>query len=531
MMFSRAARLCLCLSLIALAVPSFAQQTGNIVGKVIATDGAVLPGVTVEARSPVLPGPRVTVTGGNGDYRLPALPPGDYSLTFTLSGMQAVTKKVFVQLAQETTADAKLGVGLSEEVTVTATSRMIDKDSAAIATGLSTAQLEALPLGTEYRDLIKVIPGIQFTQDLTRGPSVGGSGQDNVYNFDGVNVTLPLFGTLAAEPSAFDIAQVTVIKGGARAIDFDRAGGFSVDSVSKSGTDKFSGQIDYRLQNHNMSADLKSGSLSRFEKDTSWATASLGGPLVKDRLYFYASYYRPHVTRQNRANLYGELPQFESIRNEGFGKLTFTPSSKFLVNLSYRQSKRVDESDLFASNAASTTGTGNRIKQKIFTGDGSWIINPKSYATFKFTKFENPNQGRPDNTASVTIGTTPGTRLDVSNLDKIGRLVVPLPVAGNAAFNSFIQPLIDRYGYTLNGVKTGGGIVGYGLQFDNDDFFRDSGQVGYNLTIGDKVRHDLHVGFQAYKDSEDLLRSSNGWGLITVVGGRTNTSAALGSRP
>ncbi len=82
---------------------------------------------------------------------------------------------------------------------------------------------------------IKLIPGVQYTQDGTRGPSAGGSGQDNVYKFDGVNVTLPLFGTLSAEPASHDIAQVTTIKGGAKAVDFDRSGGFSVDSVSKSG--------------------------------------------------------------------------------------------------------------------------------------------------------------------------------------------------------------------------------------------------------------------------------------------------------
>ena len=59
-----------------LAPALFAQQTGGVIGTVTATDGAVLPGATVEARSDVLPGPRVTVTAANGDYRLPALPPG-----------------------------------------------------------------------------------------------------------------------------------------------------------------------------------------------------------------------------------------------------------------------------------------------------------------------------------------------------------------------------------------------------------------------------------------------------------------------
>ena len=90
----------------------------------------------------------------------------------------------------------------------------MDKESATITTGLCNQEILALPVGQEYRDLQKLIPGVQYTQELTRGPSAGGSGQDNVYQFDGVNVTLPLFGTLSAEPASHDIDQVTVIRGG-----------------------------------------------------------------------------------------------------------------------------------------------------------------------------------------------------------------------------------------------------------------------------------------------------------------------------
>src|SRR5262245_66556307 len=98
----RVVRVVFSLSLIASAAPLFAQQTGAISGKVTATDGSVLPGVTVEARSDVLPGPRLTVTGANGEYRLPALPPGTYTLKFELTGMQSVTRKAKVQVAQAT---------------------------------------------------------------------------------------------------------------------------------------------------------------------------------------------------------------------------------------------------------------------------------------------------------------------------------------------------------------------------------------------------------------------------------------------
>jgi hypothetical protein len=501
-----------------------AQQTGAISGTVTATDGSVLPGVTVEARADVLPGPRVTVTGANGDYQLPALPPGSYTVTFNLSGMQSVTRKAEVQLSQNTSVDASLGVsGIEETVTVIAeASSLVDQDSATLASGLSNDQLQGLPIGQDYRDLQKLIPAVQYTQDTIRGPSAGGSGQDNVYQFDGVNVTLPLFGTMSTEPASHDIAQVTVIRGGARAVDFDRSGGFSMDSVSRSGTSQFHGQLSYQFQTAGMAADLDSGIRSRYEQDRSWINVNLGGPVVKDRLYFYGSYFRPEKDRDNASNLYGALPSFDSTRNEGFGKLTFTPTQSILVNLTYRDSKRVETGDTFLANAGPESGSGSEARLRIGTADGSWVISPRSFATFKYTHFANETLGRPDHVADVDIATSVGTRLDIANLDRQGRFTVPQPVTGQTAFNTFIQPIIERYGYVENGRRVGGGTVGFGSQFDDNDFFRDAGQIGYNLTLGTSVTHDLHVGYQLYEDAEDLTRSSNGWGLITVPGGRQN---------
>jgi hypothetical protein len=519
----RAVRVLVCLCLASCAVPAFAQQTGSIVGKVIDTGGGVLPGVTVEARSDVLPAPRVTVTGANGEYRLPALPPGIYTLTFVLQGMQTVTRDAQVQLGQDTPVDVSLGVqALTETVTVTATASLIDRESATIKSGISNDQIMALPVGQEYRDLVKLIPGVQFTQDAVRGPSAGGSGQDNVYQFDGVNVSLPLFGTLSAEPASHDIAQVTTIRGGAKAVDFDRSGGFTIDSVSKSGTNRYGGEISFQFMDNSMVQELVTGSASRYEQDRSWFTGNVGGPILPERLFFYGSYYRPHNSRENRANLYGELPRFERTRNEGFGKVTFTPISSTLFNVSYRRSHRLDTSDLFASNASSTTGTGDESWQRIAIAEGSWIINSRSHLTFKYTHFALETLGRPDNIANVTPNTAIGTQLDIASLDTQGRLSVPAPIAGQTAFNAFIQPLIDKYGYILNGVRTGGSIVGFGAELNDQDFFRDAGQIGYNLLLGSAVQHELHVGYQRYIDSEALVRTSNGWGLISVPGGRSS---------
>jgi hypothetical protein len=127
--------------------------------------------------------------------------------------------------------------------------------------------------------------------------------------------------------------------------------------------------------------------------------------------------------------------------------------------------------------------------------------------------------------------TTPGARLDLANLDRMGLLSVPSPVAGATDYNAFIQPLIDRFGYVNDaGGRSGGGLVGIASQFNDQDFFRDNVQFAYNINFGGNIQHDLHIGYQWYTDSEDLLRGSNGWGSITVPGGRLNPPAGYTQR-
>ena len=523
-------RLCCFLMVLCATVTVYAQQTGSLHGRVSASDGSALPGVTVEARSSALPQPRTSVTDGNGDYRLPALVPGSYTVQFTLSGMQTSSRKVEVLLGQDLPVDVKLGVaGVAENITVTAQATLVDKDSTAIQNGLSSAEIRSLPVSQEYKDLQKLIPGVMYSQDATRGPSGGGSGQDNVYLFDGVNVTMPLFGVLVAEPNTHDIAQFTVIKGGAKAIDFERAGGFEVDSVSKSGTNKFTGEVEYQIRRHSLVSDLKTGTNSKFDQDRSWSTVDFAGPILPDRLFFYGSYYHPLFTRTNQANNYGDLPSFKSTRSEEFGKLTFSPTSAILLNGSYRTSHRTDTGDIFGVSQAGTTGFGSETRLKIGTLEGSWVISPRSFGTVKYTDFKNPGTGRPDNFSSAVPNLAVGTHLDITNLPSLGLFTVPTLVTGNATQNAFVQPFINQYGFiNSSGARQGGGLLGVAsLAADDDNFYRKNGQFGYNLTLGSKITHDLHVGYQRYTDSEDRFQLSNGWGSITIPGGTVNCPASI----
>jgi hypothetical protein len=528
-------RVCLFALLFALAaIPALAQQTGSISGKISDSSGGVLPGVTVEARSNVLPGPRATVSGSDGVYQLPGLPPGDYTVSFTLQGMQTATKKVSVALGQNTAVDMAMGVGnVSESVNVTARATLVDKTSAAITSSISATDLRNLPVGTQYRDVIKLLPGIQNTENATRGPSAGSSGQDNVYKFDGVNVTLPLFGTLSAEPASYDIAEINVVKGGAKAVDFDRAGGFLVNSISKSGTNKLTGDASFRFRTASMAAaQVNKG--KQFDETSDWTDLDAGGPLVPNHLFFYGSYYRPTESHANSATAYGVVPNFDETRNEGYGKVTYTPIHNALVNVSYRDSKDVQKGASFGAFSSATAGTGNQSRERIFDADGNWILGSSSFISAKFQHYGLDAEGRPDNAVTTPASIAIGSQLDIAHLDQLGLLTVP-KVGSNAAVNAFIQPIVNQYGFLCTpqlvaagscsnpGDILGGGTVGFNTTFDQDNFFRTSGEIAYNQTVSAwGMRHNLHAGFQRYIDSEDLTRSSNGLGLITVPAGTIN---------
>ena len=198
----------------------------------------------------------------------------------------------------------------------------------------------------------------------------------------------------------------------------------------------------------------------------------------------------------------------------------------------------------FSSFQAPTTGSGSDTKQTIGTLDGSWIINSNSFATAKFTSYRNPGNGpRAETISNAQFSTTVGSQLDLANLGELGRLIVPTPTFSVGAANDFVMPFVQQYGYICPpdaaarnlactpGERVGGGTVGFGQYANNqDDFYRKGGQVGYNYTLGSRVTHDLHAGYQRYNDSEDRLIESNGWGVLTIPAG-VGTGRGSGTCP
>ncbi len=132
------------------------------------------------------------------------------------------------------------------------------------------------------------------------------------------------------------------------------------------------------------------------------------------------------MNRDNSATAYGPVPNLEDTRNEGFAKVTLTPTHNTLFNVSYRDSHELEKaSGGFSAFEAGTAGSGAESWQRIGNADGSWIINNNNFATFKYTHFSNPTQGVPDNVSSATVNTAIGTHLPIDRPRVAGTLHGP----------------------------------------------------------------------------------------------------------
>ncbi|MBC7008920.1 MULTISPECIES: carboxypeptidase regulatory-like domain-containing protein [unclassified Pseudoalteromonas] len=516
------------------SAPAFANLTGGIKGKVSSPEAQQsLAGITVTAKSNVMPKPRTVVTREDGSYDLPQLKPGTYELTFTDKNGVTQTMTVDVLLEQTSSLNVTMG-GANENVeviTVTG-SKLFRQGKSALTNSLGEEAINSVPVGQDYRDLLKLVPGVELSANTILGPSAGGSGVDNSYGFDGVNVSMPMFGNLASEPSTHDVAYVTMDRGGAKAVGFNRSGGFSINTVSKSGTDEFHGNVEYKVQPKSFVA-TPVGEES-YELDKSWLTASLGGPLIEDTLYFYTSYYRPEETRSNKDTAYGGVKEYESIRDEYFGKLTWAPTDDILINISQRTSDKEVKGDSIGAYETDSVSVGSKADQDIFTLDGSWILGSATTLSFQYSKFELETGSKPDTELSVVPSLN--SQLDVNNLTQMGYFSVPSlrdydPEEGFteeqiAIYNAGATGLINTYGYTEDGVLKGGGGVGAYSQYDNINFYRDSFEISleHEFDWGDTY-HTLHFGAKWEESEEQLTRLSNGWGRISYLGGLVDADA------
>ncbi|HYH07154.1 MAG TPA: TonB-dependent receptor [Thermoanaerobaculia bacterium] len=264
--------------------------TGSLVGTVTA-EGNALPGVTVSVASPALQGTRTVVTGEAGGYAFPSLPPGDYTVTFELSGMQTVTKKLRVNLTQTSRGDADLRPSaLTEAITVTA-SAPAALETTEVSTNFSSETIAELPtLNRTIATAALIAPGVNDAGPNKQVVISGAQSFDNLFLVNGVVVNENLRGqphNLFIEDA---IQETTVISGGAISAEYGRFTGGVVSTITKSGGNEFSGSFRDSFRNDDWQSKTDfPGEADHIDDINSVYEATLGGRILRDRLWFFVA--------------------------------------------------------------------------------------------------------------------------------------------------------------------------------------------------------------------------------------------------
>ncbi len=332
-----------------IAAPAFAQTTATLTGTVT-TDGKPLPGATVTITSPSFQGFRTSVTGENGGYVFPALPPGEYSIGFELEGLQSVSKSARLQLAQTARADADLKVSaMTEAITVTASVPSMLENSQ-VATHLEASLIDRLPLVRTVLATACLAPGVTPNTVSGRQVSISGSpGYDNLIMVNGVVITENVR-SQAALLFIEDAIQETTVLAGAISAEYGRFTGGVVNSITKSGGNQFSGSFrDSRTNPSWTERTPFAGQVRGIDKANDIYEATLGGYVLRDRLWFFGA-GRQEESVIARSTFRTNLAYAETFADERYeGKLTGQITPKHNLVASYLDKTAKAQNSRFAS--------------------------------------------------------------------------------------------------------------------------------------------------------------------------------------
>jgi hypothetical protein len=341
---------------------AFGQNvTGTLEGTVMDDKGAVIPGATVTATGTNTAFSQSAVTDSNGLYRFPRVPPGLYTVKVAaIQGFGEKTVTTSVVSEKTTTSDITLSVGTANiEVQVDADiiGKVIDTSDSKVQTVVTDRLVEKLPTGTSFASVLQASPSVR-AEGLTGGFQVDGASKaENVWIIDGQDVTNHRYGTQGRNEGAntnnipLALVKEVQIKTSGYEAEHGGASGGVIVVATKSGSNEFHGEFGSqfrtsKLQPNTTFIDQNSydftGSttapqvlfqLPRPEKDSYLnfdPTASLGGRIIKDRLWFYGIYSPQNFETTRTVKFYTFNPATTTIvPNPAFGDEVYTASSRY----------------------------------------------------------------------------------------------------------------------------------------------------------------------------------------------------------
>ena len=316
------------------------ERFGGIAGTVSDTQQGALPGATITAVNKATGTSRTVVSGADGAYRISDLEPGRYAVSVELQSFQKVeADDVIVLLGRTVEFPAVLNVGsVSEVVNVSAeTTRQIDLRTVTLAHNVTAEELDRIPKARSFQGIALVAPGVN-SGEIEAGFQVhGASGAENSFLIDGVPTNSLVDGRSRGD-TVFEYLQEVQVKTSGINAEFGGALGGVISAVTKSGGNTFTGEGHYYYIGNGLSAaPVPRIQLSPVDNQTVFHLqdqkpgdnrhefgGSLGGPIVKNSLFFFAS-VSPRLVRRSNEYLFSNglepdtLTQQQTL-TQAFGK-------------------------------------------------------------------------------------------------------------------------------------------------------------------------------------------------------------------
>ncbi len=379
---------------------SYPQRlTGKLTGTVADEEGIPLPGVSVEISSPSMMGVRTETTTDKGVYRFVNLPPGIYKIIFSLEGFQKITREnIRIIVGGTVTENITLKqTTIEESITVTAEPPIVDVTKSGMSTTYGKDELEKMPTGRfSLFDVVKMAPGVQQTSEYTdRNVAYGSNMESNAYWLDGVDISNPEIGIgwhyISAE--TFDEVETTGIGTPA---EYGQFTGAVVNVVTKSGGNRFEGGVSYYGQYDSLTGDnnpkdkiawksIDPAEAYSYKRDTFYYLAfTLGGPIVKDKVWFFANYEKFEDT----SSFWLSDPEYptEWVGDGVFFKLTsqITPQHKLVASFYYEYFEVPDTQTPWLEKEA----LGNEVgKTPTWNLLYTWLISNNAFFELKYAGF------------------------------------------------------------------------------------------------------------------------------------------------
>jgi len=371
------------MTLLAAASGVAQTATGTIFGHVDDSQGLAVPGVTITGTSPSLQRVRTTVTASNGNYVLPLLPPGAYTLTYELAGFTVVSEQRDVAASQSIKLNVTIQpADLQQTVTVTAAPNSFFVGTVESATNMTAKTLDLLPTNRDIMTAVLLTPSVHVNRPFFPMIS-GGMSFENLYLLNGVQITDHIRNT--PEPLYIEdaIQEVTVATGGIPA-EYGRFVGGMVNALTKSGGNVFSGSFRTTLRNDAWRT------VSPFGEPKTDATVptyefTLGGPIVKDRTWFFVAGRLANVN-QSRTLVTTEIPyQFTSDNKRFEFKGTQSLGSGHSLQVGYTSFREHDTGATFGRVMDERSLTDPAILEDFLSVHYTGVVRPNLFLEGQFS--------------------------------------------------------------------------------------------------------------------------------------------------